>query len=316
LSNRVTAVVILTYFSVALIILLSAYFFPVKFDVSTILSISMLILIYIWHRNYLKKQKLSKEIVKRDKGTMLFWIFVLFILALSVRIPFVLLFGMPYEKAPLIYLVILTIIVIEKTDVSAFGFKTQNIGKSLFHGILFYAVFGGLVLLILYILIYTFTGQPPVTSYNIVPFLLTVPFQTLLVGVSEEGFFRGYTQTHLEKFYSSNKAIFVQAILFGIWHFVWNLSPFDPWSMAQYVATTCFVGLLFGYFYSKARNLAPLVLAHGLWNSFPQGIITNEAAFNALQAIPMMNQILTGFLPYAVSGMLTFLFIKYLVKEI
>jgi membrane protease YdiL (CAAX protease family) len=109
-----------------------------------------------------------------------------------------------------------------------------------------------------------------------------LPFQTLLVGISEEGLFRGYIQTHLQKFYAW-KAIFIQAILFGFWHFVWNLYPFNPFAMAQYIATTFFIGLLFGYFYSKAKNLVPLILTHGLWNSFPAGVVENSAALNLFE---------------------------------
>jgi len=315
LTTNTILKVILTYFGVALIILVSAHLFPTESFIPTLLSVLLLIPIYVWHRNYEEKAKLSKEINGRDKDTVLFWIFTLFILALSIRIPSVLLFGNPYEKTPLIYLVILTIIINEKTDVLAFGFKTKNIGKSLFYGLAFFAVLDVLMLLILYLLIYVFTNQTPVVSYYVTTFLLTMPFQTLLVGVSEEGLFRGYIQTHLRKFYVS-KSILLQAFLFGVWHFVWNLSPFDPSGMAQYVASTFFIGLMFGYFYSKTRNLAPLVFAHGFWNSFSQGILANEAAFDALQLLPMSNQILAWCLPYAISATLTFFFIKYFVKEI
>jgi membrane protease YdiL (CAAX protease family) len=129
------------------------------------------------------------------------------------------------------------------------------------------------------------------------------------VGISEEGLFRGYVQTHLEKFHMSG-AILAQAALFGIWHFVWNLSPLDPLGMVRYVGFTFFIGLLFGYFYSKSRNLVPLILAHGLWNSVPSGIVTSVAALEA------SIQTLIWILPYLVSAALTFLFIKRFVREI
>jgi len=303
---------ILTYFALALIIFISAYLFST--DVAMFFSILLLIPILIWQENHPEKEKLSKQVDGRNKGTILFWIFTLFILALFVRIPSALLFGMPYEKTPLIYLTVFTIIAIEKTDISAFGFRTQNIGKAIFHGLIFYAILGGSALLTNYLLIYAFTNQTPVQSYVVAVFLLAMPFHTLCVGVSEEGFFRGYVQTHLEKFYGTNKAILIQAVLFGIWHFVWDLNPFNPWSMIQYVAITFFIGLPFGYFYTKARNLASVVIAHGLWNSIQLGILANQAAFDALQAIPMAIQILILFLPYAISVIAAILFVKFLVK--
>jgi len=305
---------ILTYFALALIIFLSAYLFSA--DVAIFFSIFLLIPILIWQENHPEKEKLSKQVDGRNKGAILFWIFTLFILALFVRIPSALLFGMPYEKTPLIFLTVFTIIVIEKTDVSAFGFKTQNIGKALFHGLIFYAILGGLTLLTDYLLVYVFTKQTLVQSYAFPLFLLAMPFHTFCVGVSEEGFFRGYVQTHLEKFYSAKRAIFIQAVLFGIWHFVWNLNPFNPWGMAQYIAISFLVGLPFGYFYSKARNLASVIIVHGLWNSVQLGIIANQAAFDALQSIPMPTQILMLLLPYAISVTAAILFVKFVVKEI
>ena len=314
LSEKATLKTIFTYFTVALIILLNAYLLSTQ--VAMFLSILLLIPLSIWHRSYSKNEKLSKEIDGNDKNTVLSWIFTLFILALSVRVPSVLLFGSPYEKTPLIYLLVLTIVIVEKIDISSFGFKTQNIGKALLYGLTFYAILGGVAMLILYSFVYYFTNQMPTQYYDASSFLFAMPFMTLCVGISEEGFFRGYVQTHLGKFYTVKKAILIQAMLFGVWHFVWNLFPFDPWGMIQYMTTTFIVGLVFGYFYNKAKNLAPLVFAHGLWNSIPQGIVTNEAAFTALQATPLSNQILTWFIPYTISAALTFLFIKLFAREI
>jgi membrane protease YdiL (CAAX protease family) len=311
---------LLVYFAVAVIIFLSGYFFRAESEsvtyIPVLLSVLLVIPIYTWWKTSCKKTDFSEETNGRDKNTVLSWIFALFILALSVRIPSVLLFGMPYEKTPLIYLTILTILFIEKVDVSAFGFKTRNIQKSLLFGFLFFIILDGLASLILYFLIYVFTSQIPVQSYTVLPFLLTMPFMTLCVGVSEEGLFRGYIQTHLEKFYTSKQAILIQAILFGVWHFVWGLNPFNPVYMLSYVGFTFLVGLLFGYFYSKTRNLAPLVFAHGLFDSVPAGIVKNQSAFDAFRKISLSFQGLTWILPYIVSVILTLLFIKYLVKKI
>jgi membrane protease YdiL (CAAX protease family) len=280
------------------------------------MSLLLLIPIYIWHKSYSEKEELSKEVNGRDKRKMLLWIFILFILALSIRLPSALLFGMPYEKTALIYLIVLTIVIIEKTNISAFGFKTENIQKSLLYGFAFFTVFGGVLIISSSLLVFAFTNQMSIASYSIAIFFFAMPFQTLCVGISEEGLFRGYMQTHLRKFYTIGMTIFIQATFFGMWHFVWNLSPFDPIGMAQYIATTFLIGLLFGYFYSKSKNLVPLIFAHGLYNSFIEGIIENEAALNALQTIPVASQILTLLLPYAISAIAMFLFVKYFVKEI
>jgi len=312
--------ILLVYFTVAVIIFLNGYFFRAENEsitsIPVLLSVLLVIPIYIWCKTSCEKRGFPKQTNGRDKNTVLSWIFALFILALSVRIPSVLLFSMPYEKTPLIYLTILTILIIQKTDVSAFGFKTRNIRKSLLFGFLFFIILDGLASLGFYLLIYVFTSQITVQYYNVLPFILTMPFMTLCVGISEEGLFRGYMQTHLEKFYTFKQAILIQAILFGIWHFVWGLNPFDPVYMLSYVGFTFLVGLLFGYFYSKTRNLAPLVFAHGLFDSVPAGIVENQSALDAFQTISPSYQGLTWILPYIVSAVLTLLFIKYLVKEV
>jgi membrane protease YdiL (CAAX protease family) len=307
------------YFALAFLVLLSAHLSQVEAgwgNFATFLSVLLLIPIYAWYGDYRRKTELSKEIKPKSKATVLLWIFALFALALSIRIPSALLFRAAYEKTPLILLTISTIIVIEKTDVSAFGFVTKRFGKSLLYGLTFFLVLNVLSLVVTYLLTCIFTGQLPFRFFDPLPFLLAMPFMTLCVGISEEGLFRGYMQTHLKKIYTPRNAIFTQALLFGAWHFVWNLSPFSPFAMAQYVATTFFIGLFFGYFYNKTRNLTPLVFAHGLWDSFAQGIMENQSAFDALERTPALTQILTYLIPYVTAGLLTFLFIKYSVKQV
>jgi len=316
LSGNYFSKTILAYYTLALATLFSAYVsLPYAF-VPMFTSLLLLIPIYLWYDGYQEKEKLSEEVNGRDKRTVLQWVFTLFILALSVRVPSALLFGQPYEKTAVIFLIISTIAAIEKTNISAFGFRIENIEKSLLYGFAFFAVFGGVLVLSSSLLVLTFTNQMLISSYSIAIFLSAMPFQTLCVGISEEGLFRGYMQTHLRKFYTVGMAIFIQAAFFGVWHFVWNIYPFNLIGMSQYVATTFLIGLLFGYFYSKSKNLVPLIFAHGLYNSFLEGVIENGAVSNALQKLPVASQILIATLPYAISAMAMFLFIKYLVKEI
>lgn len=176
-------------------------------------------------QNLLQKDRIFQRNRWKGQKCCVFLGFSIVFLSFVYSHPIRTFFGMPYEKTPLIYLLIFTILVIEETDVSAFGFKTKNIGKSLLFGFLFFAILDGLALLILYFLVYVFTSQIPVQSYNMLPFILTMPFMTLCVGISEEGLFRGYMQIHLEKIYTSKQAIIIQAILFGVWHYVWDLHP-------------------------------------------------------------------------------------------
>ncbi len=318
--SKDTLTVIMTYFSVALTILTSAYVAQTAIESSVvpipeILSILLLIPLYIWHKCCAKKTLSGKNSGKgRSKGP--FWVFTLFTLALSVRIPSALLFNAPYEKTPLIYLVVLTIILIEKTHVSTFGFITDSFHRSVLHGLAFYAISGGLILLTYNCLLSMLISQVSIESYDVTSFLSAMPFMILCVGISEEGFFRGYIQTYLEKFYTPKKAIFTQAVLFGGWHFIWNLSPFRPLEMSQYILTTFLTGLLFGYFYYKTRNLVPLIVAHGLWNSVPEGIVISHQVDLAVRMMPPASQILAAVLSYSIPMTLAFFLVGRCAKKI
>ncbi len=316
--NKASATIVI-YCLIALAIMTSGYFFPAENDLviyfPIALSILTLIPVYVWQRSYRRKTELSKELIGKDKDRVIFWVFALFTLAMSIRIPSVLLFSQPYEKTPLIYLLILTMLLLEKTDLTVFGFKTKNLGKSLLYGFTFFVLLNASASTIRYVSIYTFTNQMPVQSFDLVSMALSMPFMTFCVGVSEEGLFRGYMQTHLQRFFSSKQSILIQAVLFGVWHFVWNLSPFNPLGMAQYMATTFFIGLVFGYFYFKTKNLAPLIFAHGLWDSVTPSIMQSGAANNFISALGLPSQVIMSLLPFALSALITVIFIKYLVKE-
>lgn len=281
-----------------------------------LLSILLLLPLWAWHRNYIKKASLSKQIQAASKSRVLFWTMTLFFLAFVVRVPSILLFGQPYEKTPLIYLVVLSIVVLMSIDLSAFGFKTSNFGRALLLGIVYYLLFSLLPPILLGIMFYVLKGQVLIAGFNLLVFFFNLPFQILCVGISEEGLFRGYMQTRFSRVFSFRKAIFLQALLFGLWHFIWHVSPLDWFGMLEHVGNTFIIGLLFGYFYGIAANLTPLVLAHGLNNSVLTGFVENQVAYNTLQTLPWYVQLLLFIVPYAVSWTLTFLSTKFLIKAI
>ncbi|MEM4704471.1 MAG: type II CAAX endopeptidase family protein [Candidatus Bathyarchaeia archaeon] len=310
---------LLVYYGVAALILVTAYYIfastLLASEVPVILSILLLFPVYWWQKNYRAKGFVAKEVGVRSKSIVLFSIVMLFVLALTVRIPSVLWFAQPYEKTPLIYLLVLTMLLVERTDLSVFGFKTEKLARSLAYGLVIIVVLAGVSWSITYGLIYVLTGQMPLQGFDILIFLLSMPFMTLCVGISEEGLFRGYMQTHLEKFYGSGAAVFWQALLFGLWHFVWDLSPFNPFGMILYVTSTFLFGLLFGYVYRKVRTLVPLVFAHGLWNSCVSAIIENPEAMNVFGTFSLGIWLAVSFLPYILAVIVTVLLFKILCKE-
>jgi len=321
LEKQVSALkIVLAYFVFGIGVIVVAFLVPGQDEsvasVPVLVSLFSLIPLYAWYRSYRRKRDLSNAVGERNKSDAVFWVFALFLLAMFIRIPSVVIFGVPFEKTPVIFLTISTIMVIEKTDLSAFGFTIRKPGKSLAYGVAFFFTANILATIISYLLIYGLTNRMAFETFDPAAFLLVLPFMTLCVGVGEEGLFRGYVQNHLEKLSNARSAIIVQAILFGAWHFVWDLSPFNPFDMAQRVLTTFLFGLLFGYFYSKARSLTPLVLAHGLWDSVALGIVVSQPAYDALAKTSASIQAMVFLLPYAIGALVTFVFIRYFVTKI
>jgi len=83
--------VLLAYFAAAVVIFSSGHFFRAENEsiasIPGLLSVLLVIPIYVWWKTSFEKTGFSEEINGRDKNTVLSWIFGLFILALSVRIP-------------------------------------------------------------------------------------------------------------------------------------------------------------------------------------------------------------------------------------
>jgi membrane protease YdiL (CAAX protease family) len=221
--------------------------------------------------------KLRKPGAASDNGgaPVAVWldVFVLFTAAMIIRIPFVQLLGMSFEKTPLIYLLTLTVVFVRQADLGAFGFKTPRLGRSMLTGLIYYLGFAVSMYTTLFVAVYLTTGHLLIVGYDPRPALLVFPFMTFCVGISEEGLFRGYLQTRLSLVYSKKQALWAQAILFGIWHFVWHIAPFDPLGMAVHIASTLAFGLVFGRFFELSGTLVPLILAHGLVDTIDYGAV-------------------------------------------
>ncbi len=311
--------VALTYLIVAAGILLSNFAWNASTlyvtEIPVLLSLVLLLPLYLWQRQYRKTVNLKDAASAENAGAVYSLTAVLLLLALFVRIPSVLWFGKPFEKTPLIYLLVMTVLLLERADLSGFGFRTERIGRSFLCGLGLLATLGGVIWGSSYGIIYVFTGILPIESFDVVTFVLNMPFMTLCVGISEEALFRGYMQTRLSQRSSRNRAILVQAALFGVWHFVWDLSPFRPIGMLLYVGSTFLFGLAFGYFYSKVKNLVPLVLAHGLWNSIVSSIIDSQQAVDAFAGAPAFAQMALAVCPHVLGLTVTVILTRLLVKE-
>jgi membrane protease YdiL (CAAX protease family) len=279
-------------------------------------SLVLLVPLYLWYRNHRQRTALSAQIREQGKQAILLAVLLLFAVALLIRIPSVLLLNMAYEKTPVIFLVVLTMVLVEGTKLSVFGFQTRKFDRALLLGLIYYSIYEVSFSAVGGVLVYASTGQSAIGGYDPTPFVLTMPFMTFCVGISEEGLFRGYMQTHLNQVYSGRKANLIQAALFGLWHFVWHVRPLDAPGMLFHILYTFLIGLLFGYFYNKSHSLIPLILAHGLIDSVTQGVILNEGALGLLQTSPLVTQLAIQLIPVAVSITATFAVTRLLISKV
>jgi membrane protease YdiL (CAAX protease family) len=280
--NKTVLLILLVYFAVAGFVFAGDWLSseePVVGEkiVPVMLSVVLLAPLWIWYRSFRKHAALSNQIGKKEKNSTWLGVLALFFLAMAVRLPSILLFGNAYEKTPLIYLVVLTVILVEKEKLGLYGVTRERLGRSLAVGLVYFLAFELTGFFVLNAMTFAYAGQAFYGSFNFVSFLLVFPFMTFCVGISEEGLFRGFMKTRFNTVYGWKRAVFIQAVLFGLWHFVWHLSPLDLEGMALHIFSAFLIGLIFGYFYYISKTLTPLILAHGLVDSIPYGLVASQA---------------------------------------
>lgn len=271
------------------------------------LSTALLVPLFLWYRETSASLSSILNVQKR-----LAWIEVLalFLFTLAIRLYVTIsAISLPLE-APLVYLVILTIVLIKGNTLDIYGFKMKSFAKSLLiglaycltYGLPFFATFSGLI--------FVFTGQLAFSVYNVFTALVYFPFMTLCVGVSEEGLFRGFMQTRLAKVYSKNTALLVQALLFGAWQLVIFVSPLNVIGMIVYISQTFAFGLISGLFYKKSGNLIPLILTNGLMNTT---ILFAANRFEIYETEPLFSIILG--VSISIGLIVQVIFTKYLANR-
>ncbi len=260
----------------------------------TLLSFLLLIPLYFWvyqipHnglKNYEKEE--SKSIIK---------VFLLIFSIIIIFRTFVLLrYGLPYEKTPMIFFIVLQIIFVECYYLKDFGFHKDNIWKNIAFtfillfivGIIFVGILGIIVLglsSVRLIDLNLILGTPiSINWYGLASF----PFQLICVGVSEELLFRGYFFTKLR---STNlgyiRSILVSSVFFGLFHVCWYISPQSPWfisdfeQMVSHVGFTFIFGIMMCIIFERTRSLVAPIIIHGLSNSLGSSIsISNLFEFS------------------------------------
>jgi membrane protease YdiL (CAAX protease family) len=239
------------------------YAFPLSYDATLILLIPL----YLWYRRAGRTEPLREfqgEPLRHALGLSL----LLFLLPMAVRILHNLYFESLDEKIPLTFLVLLTVVLVEGYAPSSFGFGSQKLPRHLALGLFLYVTFG-------FITTMGFAGLAigvnPFKDYDLPYFLLYLPSQIFAVALAEEALFRGYIQTKMSSVIGPTRAIFLQALLFGLWHIVGWIAPLNLGGMAFHFASGFLFAIVLGAYFRYTRNLTAPVLVHGLTNAVSGG---------------------------------------------
>jgi len=95
--------------------------------------------------------------------------------------------------------------------------------------------------------------------------------------LAQEAVFRGYLQTKFSSLMGSWKAVFLQAVLFGLGHIPLRPASLEP--QITRVRSTFLGGFLAGAFFRYTRNLTGLVVLQGLAGSAYRGFSPSTVSF-------------------------------------
>ena len=271
------------------------YAFPLNYDATLILLIPL----YLWYRRAARAKPL-REFQGQPLAYALSLSLLLFLLPMAARLLHNLYFESLDEKIPLVFLVVLTIVLAEGYALSSFGFTSRKLTRHLTLGLFLYVTFG-------FITTMGFAGLAmgvnPFKDYDLPYFLLYLPSQIFAVALAEEALFRGYIQTKMSSVMGPTRAIFFQAILFGLWHIVGWIAPLNLSGMAFHFASGFLFGIVQGAYFRYTRNLAGPILLHALTNAVSGGATVGLLSIVGGSKMPYM--IAGGVIAIAVTVLLT-----------
>lgn len=182
------------------------------------------------------------------------------LLAMAITLPLAIWLRLP----TLWFLVPFAIITLARRPYEAYGLTWHHLGRPRFHLVTATVVFGGYALLH-----YAYARLALGLHFDatLPPDLLSRAFaQIVVVGLSEELFFRGYLQTHLNAAYGRpyrflgaawGKGLVYAALLFGLCHIVTG----DLGRMR-----VAFFGLFAGWLRERTGSIAVPAVYHGVAN--------------------------------------------------
>ena len=249
------------------------------------------------HTDFSKHNMLLKKSIRQPLLIMLYLYFIAWIIKIfdTFIFRFDELIGEAILTKALGVLLIFLYLWLVKRKISDIGFHSKKIGTTLLITIGGF----GLIYVIAYItqlIILKASGvkaslvlsaiDPKTGLSGGLLFGLWLVFSNLFNSGMEEGLFRGVMLRHFLVRYSKWGAIFLQAILFSLWHLSWPLRHLLDGQAVGNVAfealglllSTIISGVVYGYFYYRTNNLWGAFIAHFINNSIFNVLFIETAA--------------------------------------
>lgn len=207
----------------------------------------------------------------RTKTKMEVLLAVLFAFAVVIIAPLILkhLSGDTAKMAikPFFYVLLLAIPFVSsrlmKTPVGTLGFQKEHLAKQVLTGL---AVF--IALEVAFTIIVLALGDSkaillPAKENSLSAIIYNIMFAIFIVGFSEETLFRGYLLERLRTLTSGARAVWISALVFGVWHFPNGQDYLQ-------VVIVALLGALFGYARLKFKNCSTLSVSivHGFHDAY------------------------------------------------
>lgn len=94
--------------------------------------------------------------------------------------------------------------------------------------------------------------------------IIGIPFWILVISPFQEFFFRGWMQSRLSDFFGKWIGLILANVCFTAWHYLSPIIDLAPFPLTSYIglASTFFVGLLYGYSFQRSQNIIAPWLGH------------------------------------------------------
>lgn len=159
--------------------------------------------------------------------------------------------------------VVIPAICIEKRGISSLGFTKEHLAKQILIGLVIFIVLclANIIPLLIGVNKNEILNFKPKNVTALIFFLL---YDIFCVGFGEEFIFRGYFLSRLKELMNSSLwAVLISSVLFGLWHYRYNLN-------VTQVITATIIGIIFSFLKIKLKHCSTLSLsiAHGLNDAF------------------------------------------------